>query len=191
MDKIYDITQYKTAGFFRRLLARFLDDAIAMLFAFAFSFSGLALMGKPARAAFFTITDPASWGVILVILMFLIFSTVLVFCYSWFFTHKFGGTPGKLLFGMRIVDDEGKFMDRATAFWRITAGYAASSTFFYLGYWWIFRKGENLAWHDRLFGTRVVRVGKPIGGIIALLAIPVITIVLLIQLIVPMFSVSL
>jgi len=70
------------------------------------------------------------------------------------FTSKFGGTAGKILFGIRIVGEDGNFIVVVAAFFRMTAGYAASAGFFMLGYRWVFRKKENLIWYDRLFATK-------------------------------------
>ncbi len=190
MDKYNDATQFNTAGFFRRLLAKWVDGMISSLFAILI-FAAILGTFKNLANTLSSFLGSSGWAAVMyagVILLLLVPISVLVFLYSWFFTYKFGGTLGKLLFGMRILKDSGGYVDKRTAFWRMTAGYAASSVFMCLGYFWIFRKKENLAWHDRLFGTRVVRVGKPIGGIVALLIIPVINILLLIQLIVPMFT---
>ncbi len=159
--------KYKTAGFIKRYLAFTLDWYLSML-VFAVPFVYSAFLAFVAYVA-----EPFAWNPFSVFLplALLIIAPIINFLYTWYFTHKFGGTVGKLLFGLRIVDENGAYVDKATAFWRMTAGYAASSSFFGLGYFWAFRKKEDLTWHDRFFGTKVLRVGKPVWGIIALILI--------------------
>jgi uncharacterized RDD family membrane protein YckC len=174
MDKYS--TVYKTAGFFRRYFAMVLDSLINMSVSFipflvtVFSAVESYLKSPP----YF---NPLSF-VFPAVLLFLM--PIVVFFYSWYFTHKFGGTIGKILFGLRIVDEGGVYMDKATAFWRMTAGYAVSSTFLGLGYFWAFRKKEDLTWHDRFLGTKVLTVGKPVWGIVALVLLKILFVVLVV-----------
>src|SRR3990172_12595429 len=137
MDK-YN-TAYKTAGFFRRYFATMLDFSINMSISFVpFLFTTFSVVEA-------YIKSPSSFNVISLILpiVFLFLMPIVIFFYSWYFTHKFGGTVGKLLFGLRIVDGNGAYIDKATAFWRMTVGYTISSTFLGLGYFWAFRKKED------------------------------------------------
>lgn len=167
MDK-YN-TVYKTAGFFRRYFATMLDFSISMSISFVpFLFTTFSVVEA-------YIKSPSSFNVISLILpiVFLFVMPIGVFFYSWYFTYKFGGTIGKILFGLRIVDEGGSYIDKSTAFWRMTAGRAVSSSFFGLGYFWAFRKKEDLTWHDRFLGTKVLTVGKPVWGIIALILLKI------------------
>ena len=169
--------RFKTAGFFRRYFAQVLDTFINMSVSivpfFVLVFSAVATYIKSPMEL-----NPLSL-VLPIVLLFLM--PIVIFFYSWYFTHKFGGTVGKLLFGLRIVDENGVYIDKATAFWRITVGYTISSGFLGLGYLWAFRKKEDLTWHDRFFGTKVLTVGKPIWGIAALVLFKILFIVLLVN----------
>ena len=172
MDK-YN-TAYKTAGFFRRYFATMLDFSINMSISFVpFLFTTFSVVEA-------YIKSPSSFNVISLILpiVFLFIMPIGIFFYSWYFTHKFGGTIGKILFGLRIVDEGGSYIDKSTAFWRMTAGRAVSSSFFGLGYFWAFRKKEDLTWHDRFLGTKVLKVGNPIWGIVALVLLKILFVVL-------------
>src|SRR3989339_178529 len=164
--------RFKTAGFFRRYFAQVLDTFINMSVSivpfFVLVFSAVATYIKSPMEL-----NPLSL-VLPIVLLFLM--PIAIFFYSWYFTHKFGGTIGKLLFGLRIVDGNGTYIDKATAFWRMTVGYTISSTFFGLGYLWAFRKKEDLTWHDRFLSTRVIRVGSPVWGIIALILLKIVLI---------------
>ncbi|KKS07264.1 MAG: hypothetical protein UV83_C0016G0005 [candidate division WWE3 bacterium GW2011_GWE2_43_18] len=166
----------KTAGFFRRYFAQVLDTFIGMSITivpfFVLTFSAVtAYIKSPMELNPLSLVPPVA-------LLFLM--PIVIFFYSWYFTHKFGGTIGKLLFGLRIVDGNGAYIDKATAFWRMTVGYTISSTFLGLGYFWAFRKKEDLTWHDRFLGTKVLTVGKPIWGIVALVLLKILFIVLLV-----------
>ena len=166
----------KTAGFFRRYFAQVLDTFIGMSITivpfFVLTFSAVtAYIKSPMELNPLSLVPPVA-------LLFLM--PIVIFFYSWYFTHKFGGTIGKLLFGLRIVDGSGAYIDKATAFWRMTVGYTISSTFLGLGYFWAFRKKEDLTWHDRFLGTKVLTVGKPIWGIVALVLLKILFIVLLV-----------
>jgi len=172
MDK-YN-TAYKTAGFFRRYFATMLDFSINMSISFVpFLFTTFSVVEA-------YIKSPSSFNVISLILpiVFLFIMPIGIFFYSWYFTHKFGGTIGKILFVLRIVDEGGSYIDKSTAFWRMTAGRAVSSSFFGLGYFWAFRKKEDLTWHDRFLGTKVLTVGNPIWGIVALVLLKILFVVL-------------
>ncbi|KKS03619.1 MAG: RDD domain containing protein [candidate division WWE3 bacterium GW2011_GWF2_41_45] len=164
--------KYKTAGIVRRYFAYALDCLISMLVVLI----PFLLVTFNAVKGYFA--SPSTWSALSVVLPFsiLFLIPILMFFYSWYFTHKFGGTIGKLLFRLRIVDENGSYMDKTTAFWRMTAGYALSSSFFGLGYLWAFRKKEDLTWHDRFLSTRVIRVGSPVWGIIALILLKIVLI---------------
>lgn len=155
----------KTAGFYRRAFATLLDRLIEQV---------ITLI---VLAPVFILSIPKLTGIqdlitlVAVIISLLIIVNIAIFFYSWFFVTKFGGTLGKLLFKLRIVNEDGKYLDKATAFWRMTAGYSASALFFGLGYLWIFRHKENLSWHDRFFGTKVITKGSALIGIIATIGI--------------------
>lgn len=106
--------------------------------------------------------------------------------YQTYFTTKLGGTLGKLLLGLRIENrDSSEFIDRSRAFYRATLGYIFSAQLFGLGFWRIIKNEENLAWHDDLFFTKVVKFRSGLAGYILLaltLVIPILLFILAIML---------
>lgn len=163
------MTNYSKAGFIKRMFAHLLDNYLMLIVLLAVSYPLIALFKSIVYSHMsFNYTTDVSVSLLLIFLLFLI-----SFVYNFFLTSKFGGTLGKMLMGLTVVDDNNKLLDTETAFWRVYAGYAVSSVFLGLGFFWIFVKKENLAWHDKLFGTKVIKVGSPFWGILALLLFPV------------------
>lgn len=88
-----------------------------------------------------------------------------------FLTSYFGGTIGKLLTGIKIVDSEGKNLGFWQAFARNYIAYLVSKMVFWLGFIWIFVDKENKGWHDMIADTYVLLVNKKmiiIGVIVAI-----------------------
>lgn len=76
---------------------------------------------------------------------------------------RFGGrTPGKRLFGLQVVDLEGKpGLGWYQAFER-THGYAASALAVSIGFLQVLWSKEGLTMHDKLAGTTVIRLPKKV-----------------------------
>ena len=68
-----------------------------------------------------------------------------------------GQTFGKMAFGVRVVDRAGRPVTASVALVR-ALGYLVSVLPFGLGVVWMFFDAERRALHDRLAGTRVLRV---------------------------------
>jgi uncharacterized RDD family membrane protein YckC len=90
-----------------------------------------------------------------------------------YFDTKFGGSPGKLLTGLTIVNEENKFISYWRAWFRRVIGNMVSSTLFWLGYIWIFVDKDKRGWHDLISGTWVTVKNKSqyALGLIALLVL--------------------
>ncbi len=160
---------YSKAGFIKRMFARLIDRYLVLIIFLAVSFPIVSLIKSIAFShTVFSRTTDVSISLLLIFVLIL-----LGFVYDFYLTSKFGGTLGKMLMGLIVVDDNAKLLDIKTAFWRVFAGYSASSVFLGLGFLWIFVGKENLAWHDKLFGTKVIKVGSPFWGILTLLLLPV------------------
>ncbi len=65
-------------------------------------------------------------------------------------------TPGKMLFGIKIVDAEGKNLTPAKAIVRYI-GYIISMVLFGLGFIWAFFDSKKQGWHDKIAQTYVVK----------------------------------
>jgi uncharacterized RDD family membrane protein YckC len=142
------------AGFWIRLLARFLDALIIVVVTWPLSIGVVALTGlgksvgrpiPPAQLMVFF----GWWGAMTFVLW------LLEAVYEAFFLSKRGGTPGKLILGLRVVRPDG---ERLT-FWRGFARFFAhtlSSWILGIGYVMAAFDEEKRALHDRVCDTRVV-----------------------------------
>lgn len=95
---------------------------------------------------------------------------VFVPLYFLYTTSRWGGTVGKLLTGIEVVDEQGKHISLKRAFFRNYVGYTVSSLFFYLGFVWVAIDTERRGWHDMIANTSVVikKRGGAIFGLICL-----------------------
>lgn len=88
---------------------------------------------------------------------------------------RLGGSPGKLLSGLAIVNDKNQHISFWRALFRTYVGYTVSSIFLGLGFIWIFIDKQRRGWHDQISDTYVV-VTHSAGlatGLIALVALVV------------------
>jgi uncharacterized RDD family membrane protein YckC len=72
------------------------------------------------------------------------------------FTHWFGGTVGKLAFGIEVVDEQGKRLSFWRSVWREWFGSWVAGMALWLGFIWIFIDKERRGWHDMMAGTKVI-----------------------------------
>ena len=131
--------------------------------------------------SFATISDPTFAaiemarpfaGVITYFISMFLVSGIIFTLYKVFFVSKFGGTLGKLLFGLRIVDQStNEFLNLKRAFFRQVLGYAFSGVLVGLGFFRIIKNPDNLGWHDELFDTKVIRRGGVLGGVLAFIVV--------------------
>ena len=71
---------------------------------------------------------------------------------------RWGGTPGKLALGLRVVSTHGGPVGMGAAFLRETIGKFLSSVFIMLGYFSALWDHQNRAWHDHIAETLVIRI---------------------------------
>ena len=122
------------AGFIRRLLAMLLDGVILGL---VMSLLGgiLSLVG---------VSQLQGIGLAIPVI------------YHWYFwTSNDGQTPGKSVFRIRVISDDGSKISFASALIR-AIGYHISALLFGLGFIWAIFDANNQTWHDKLAGTYVV-----------------------------------
>ena len=152
------MTIYKFAGFWRRLIAYFIDGSIitivlillAVIAAVAY-FAGA--MSGDSHAWVAQMTDPER--VTSLTLWFWLFSIVMNIAYFTYFHGSTGRTPGKMLLGLQVVSTDGLPISFGTAFLR-SVGYLVSSAVFCLGYIWIGFDKKKQGWHDKIAGTVVI-----------------------------------
>lgn len=148
---------------YQRFLAYLADTAIFSSLTIAFVYT-VSSSWEPAEL----------FGKVLnCLLLIMLFSLAVPFITSWMIS-KFGGTPGKILMGLKIVNPKGESISFWRAFLRNHIGYILSGTIFWAGFFWIFVDKERRAWHDMFADTYVLVAKKSmllIGGIITALII--------------------
>ncbi len=146
----YSDTSMNYAGFWIRLVARILDGLIlAPVFAgLFFVVVGVPAMTGPEQVQ--ALADKVN-TLSLMCMPFLI-------AYNIFFVGKFGGTPGKLICGLRIVTSGGDELTYLQAFIRLLGEVVTRLTccLFGFGYLMAAFHSEKCALHDLICGTRVV-----------------------------------
>lgn len=85
-------------------------------------------------------------------------------------TSSFGGTIGKLIFGIEVVGEDGKRLTFWRALWREWFGAWVSSAALWLGFIWILIDKHRRGWHDMMAGSQVV-VRRNSGLVIGLTAL--------------------
>lgn len=76
------------------------------------------------------------------------------------FTYYLGGSPGKLLTGLRITSEDEKKLSLKKILFRQTIGYSFSWIFFGLGYLSIIKDPKKQAWHDKTVGSVIKAKGN-------------------------------
>ncbi len=81
-----------------------------------------------------------------------------------FMVYFNGQTPGKIMFGLRVVKKNGKRVSWLDALLRNVFGYTISGLFL-LGYLWAAFDRERQTWHDKMAGTVVVDERRRVAAI--------------------------
>ncbi|MDP2633061.1 MAG: RDD family protein [Candidatus Curtissbacteria bacterium] len=80
-----------------------------------------------------------------------------------YFIIRFGATPGKMLYGLKVIRSDGSFPNIKTAILREVIGKIISGLILNLGYFWVGIDKEKQGLHDKIAGTHVI-LTKPIAG---------------------------
>lgn len=112
-------------------------------------------------------------SLLLAITGFIYLSVIIPVFYA-YLTANYGGSPGKILLGLKITDEKGKLLSLKRALFRTYIGYSVSTVFFGMGYYWIFVDEKRRGWHDLAAGSVVLnanpqRIGLGILAICGLL----------------------
>lgn len=106
------------------------------------------------RAALCEGPTDGSWVVIILALLALGLALLYLICHM---DGTKGGTPGKQMMGIRIVDaNTGQFIGKGRALGR-NLGRIISQIPFYLGYLWMLWDKDNQTWHDKMVNAIVVK----------------------------------
>ena len=139
---------YQYAGFWLRWAAGLADGVILVIPIFVIlTILGVTVIGigKSGSAS------------IINVLPFLVYLPADIF-----FITKFGATPGKMVFHLKIIRGDGSNPQLKTAILRETVGRILSGIVFNLGYLWIAFDKQKQGWHDKIAGTHVI-LTEPLG----------------------------
>ena len=142
------------AGFGERLVAYLLDSVIVGLII------GIPTACVGGVAAFMVDLESASGLAIFMGLFFLVILIAAVGSFLYFgrMWSRTGQTVGKKLMGLQVVTADGSLPGFWRAVGRAVIGYGLSSAVFNLGFLWMLWDELQQTWHDKLFGTYVVKV---------------------------------
>jgi uncharacterized RDD family membrane protein YckC len=147
-------------GFWRRLMAYVIDRIILYLISlilFLVGLLALKLGGVPFGSIAMTGDLPLGSGLFMTVYIVKTFLTGMIY-FIWFH-GTVGQTPGKMLFGLRIIQISGEKMNIGVAFLR-WVGSLVSGLVFLLGFIWIAFDGRKQGWHDKIAATLVIRLGN-------------------------------
>jgi len=135
-------------GFWIRLVARMIDEVILLGTQIIALFTlGLAIAIVAGDAGVEAGLPSSTWWLV---------SFAVAIPYRWLFPPLLGGTPGKLMLGYHIVDDEGRHIGLKQSFGRMLAQ-MLSALVLGLGFIWIAFDSHKQGWYDQIAATFVVR----------------------------------
>lgn len=138
----------------RRFIAKALDQTLIT----ALTYSGMLVLMRVAAATGGEDGDATIISVAMMLLMS--FGTMaFTFVYQAYFISQYGGTPGKLLLGMRVVKPGCGRLSFMNALGRALSE-MVSGMICYIGYLMAFYDKERRSLHDHMAGTRVIRVAE-------------------------------
>jgi uncharacterized RDD family membrane protein YckC len=141
------------AGFWIRFVAKLIDIAILVGFSLLLArFFG----GNSVSLALLDPNDPAMvMNFLMHELTLLLVNIVIALAYDWFFLAKYEATPGKLLFGLKVVRSDGSKLTTGRIIGRHFAEFI-NGLILYIGYVIAAFDDEKRALHDHICDTRVI-----------------------------------
>ena len=137
---------YQPGGVRRRFAAMLIDGSIVSIFHLPFNLVELAInLLAPAHSILFK---------------FLVWPIYICISLGYFavFYRTRGATPGKMLFGLKVVDAKsGEYLRSSQTIWRETIGKFCSLIVFGLGYFWALFRSDRRTWHDFIGRSQVLR----------------------------------
>lgn len=145
-------------------MAFFIDKIILFFTSFFLLFVGILALSMSFLSHYLDFVPEtlmeATISFVSVYVVMIIFMSMLYFTY---FHGATGQTPGKMIFGLRVVQVTGEKMTFGIGFLR-WVGYIISSIIFNFGFIWIAFDGKKQGWHDKIAGTVVVRTTNIVDG---------------------------
>jgi uncharacterized RDD family membrane protein YckC len=142
-----DETKWEYVGFWVRVAASVIDTVLALV---VITPIAILLLGRDGALGLKADLSPAG-----VLVNYVLPAVAIV----WFWVAR-QATPGKMVFGARIVDaDTGGPLSVRQSLGRYL-GYYVSIFGFFLGFAWVAFDARKQGWHDKLAGTVVVRARR-------------------------------
>ena len=135
------------AGIWPRFVASFIDGLIMQAAQFVVGLVIGLMMGVTS-----TPEQAAGLGI-----LNLVFALAIGFSYEAFFLAAKGATPGQMAMKLRVVRPDGSPISMGQA-WGRTLGKQVSALILMIGYLMAFWDEEKRALHDRMAGTRVIKL---------------------------------
>jgi uncharacterized RDD family membrane protein YckC len=154
---------YINASFGRRFLASTLDGFISQVFDWIVLFVFSVISGEAFLDSLILGFQSSTYWSRMIISMVFVFTYVVGF---WVLAD--GATPGKKIFGIKVVKTTNEKIGFCQAIVRYVS-YFVSMIPLFLGYFWMLWDKEKRTWHDKIAGTKVIVVdsrSKAIQGII-------------------------
>ncbi|PIE35598.1 hypothetical protein CSA56_03710 [candidate division KSB3 bacterium] len=140
-----DDMQY--AGFGIRFAAKLIDGLIQVMISWI-------IAGTAGAVLFFAFELESSLGILLNIIV-QVLGLLIGVGYTTFFLGKYGATPGKMMFHLKVVTADGETVSYGRAFGRHFAE-GLSALILSIGYIMVAFDKEKRALHDRICDTRVI-----------------------------------
>ncbi len=146
-DVIGDTPVVDYAGFGVRLLASIIDSIwlIALTLVLVWAIYGEAYFDSEETYA----------GVMDILIQYLLPFAVTVM----FWVYK-SATPGKMILGLKIVDEQTLIPTTGGKLALRYLGYYVSTLVLFLGFLWVIWDKKKQGWHDKMAGTVVIKVPK-------------------------------
>jgi uncharacterized RDD family membrane protein YckC len=141
------VAKRKYGGFWIRVVANLIDTFIVIIGYLAFLFLVI-------RGSLGSLDAPEASESGVAILAQLVGYVLIIFSEGWFLVNK-GGTPGKLICGLRVIRASGAKISWGRAIGRVFA--RSLSSFCFIGFLMAAWDEEKRTLHDRICDTRVIR----------------------------------
>ena len=167
-EKYFETVSGKPAGFFSRILAFFIDVFLITLIIlmagvvifFVLHFFRFRQILDFVKSILPGVQDPIPQFIVLISpIMFLL--TAFYFVFFWTLV---GFTPGKAIFGLKIVRRDGQSLSAGRAILRYLS-YWVSAIPFFLGFIWILISRRHEGWHDKIADTHVIYTSSIRSGL--------------------------
>ncbi|MGA3208917.1 MAG: RDD family protein [Syntrophales bacterium] len=151
-------------GFWRRAMAFSIDKIILFFTSLFILFIGMLALSISFLSHYRDMLperfEEMSITFVLVYLLMTVFISMFYFTY---FHGAAGQTPGKMIFGLKVVQSKGEQVTFGLAFLR-WVGYIISAVVFYFGFVWIAFDAKKQGWHDKIAETVVIRIRNVVDG---------------------------